>query len=102
MGKLHADLGILSGEHHYGQQNGHHDESNNHGSGGGCPLHLEPFEIGTDDGGVSFGIYEWIDDQGDQVICSTRPEDYASFITASLNLCSQFPPCRALPEISTY
>ncbi len=49
----------------------------------------ERFIMGTEDGGVSFDIY---DDDGDHtyIVCTTREESFAVFITAALNQCQSF------------
>ena len=49
----------------------------------------ERFILGTEDGGVSFDIFERDGDQN-YLVCTTREEKYAQFITAALNQCQSF------------
>jgi hypothetical protein len=49
----------------------------------------EIFIMGTEDGGVSFDIFEIIDCDP-HLVCTTRDIKCATFITAALNHCKDF------------
>ena len=59
-----------------------------------CPI--VQFSMGTQDNYETFQIFEWLDDCQTQIVCTATDEEYARFITAALNTCKEFSPCREL------
>jgi len=71
-----------------------HDQDTDRESG---PAAVQ-FTLGTEDNFKTFKIFEWLDDTSTQVVCTTTDETYATFITAALNTCKEFSPCREIED----
>ncbi len=56
----------------------------------------DQFMMGSEDGGLTWDVLEWLDPDQMQIICRHCSQDYATFITAALNTCRAFSPCRPL------
>jgi hypothetical protein len=50
------------------------------------------FVMGTQDNFLTFEVFEWLDFDQTQVVCTATDEEYARFITAALNTCKDFSP----------